>query len=503
MKKKKMKLSFCSLFFFGFFCRLHQGNGGVHTDRDGAQTTSTAGNSGFVVSERVISRPSRETIHRFFDSSALSPTKKYAALIELSRTESTTLSEYDLLPLANITLYNMNTNTHEIIDQTAAWGSQVGAHLQWGKTDDELYYNILVANDSQCELRFRSSCEYTLRGIQFNLKTKKKTILSCPIYHVSSDGLKSISPNLFEISHAQKGYGIDWKNLNRRVDYSNGLFVNDLKSFQCSSFYSLEEIASHIGINTKETKVFPFHTKWSSNGEFILFVMRTIEKGVPKQSTAWSRSPITPRARVQHLFVLGGSKEKKKIVYLFSWASKPILRKDSSTDHCEEKVIRLRDGNHPNWVPDTLKITMNLETGDRDGTTIKKSLSTVLIDLTGFLSALQTPPSFPLYHQNFIFHSEIINNRGKENCFNDMNLSLLVPSGPLEEGKENKLAVVIIWPIGSGHPSIHPSGRYLLLDKYAKEINAISVQGDKTVKYSPISLIDIYCQEEYHLAQVQ
>jgi hypothetical protein len=400
----------------------------------------------------------------------------------------------------------MITHSHEVIDQTAAWGSQVGAHLQWGKTDEELYYNILVANDSQCELRFRSNCEFSLRGVQYSLKTKEKKILSCPIYHISSDGLKSISPNLFEISHTQKGYGIDWKNLIHRTDQKNGLLVNDLKSFQCSSLYSLEEIASHIGINTKETKVYPFHAKWSSSGEFILFVLRTIEKGVPKQSTVWSRSSTAPRARAQHLFVLGGSKEKKKIVYFFSWSSKPFLRREctSSTDNCEEKIIRLRDGNHPNWVPNALKITMNLETGEMDSATKKKSLSTVLIDLTGFLSLSQTPPpAFPLYHQNFIFHSEIINNRGKENCFNDMNLSLLAPSEPLERGKENTLHVLIIWPAGSGHPSIHPSGRYLLLDKYAKEINEIFIQGEKTVKYSPISLIDIYCQEEYNLAQVQ
>jgi len=45
-------------------------------------------------------------------------------------------------------------------------------------------------------------------GIVYDISTKKKMQLECPIYHVNTEGSWAVAPNLTKIHLTQLGYGI-------------------------------------------------------------------------------------------------------------------------------------------------------------------------------------------------------------------------------------------------------------------------------------------------------
>lgn len=423
-----------------------------------------------IAEEYALTNPEIESIHRFFDTSPISPSSKYLAVTQLP-------SSSNSKSVANISIIKVENKETMSIDQTLAWSSQLGAQLQWGGSDEQLYYNTLNYNSS--------TSFYELKGVLYDIMGKQKKSLPCPVYHVNEDGTMTVSPDLLQISKTQSGYGVDWSDLVLTSLYSNGIMVNDVLLGSCRLLYTFEEIAVAVGIDPKKTPTYGFHTKWSSNSKFILFVLRTIEKGV-KESFLKPR----PRVRVQHLIVLGV--EKKFIRYLFSWASKPFLSPLCSSHLSCNNIIVLKDGNHPNWIPDSLKISMNMEVDPPILSSLsmknrRKHMATVIIDLQNLLDGTLT--KFDLFHQDFHF----ISPSKKEECLDSNNYL-----SPVQ--KAGFINVFVVWRQGSGHPSIDGSGRYLLMDKYTKESNNFDFEG---VLRSPILLIDLFCQVQYTLTEVR
>lgn len=154
---------------------------------------------------------SNDRIHRFFDSLPISSNNRYLAITE------TPLPPFDQLPYANITIYDFKDHSQRVIDQSLAWAGQLGAQTQFASSSPHLvYYNTLIFNPTRCSSfhAFQQSlpchASITLNGTLYNLHTRHKHLLQCPLYHVAPNGLYSISPNLFNIQHTQRGYGVDW-----------------------------------------------------------------------------------------------------------------------------------------------------------------------------------------------------------------------------------------------------------------------------------------------------
>jgi hypothetical protein len=452
---------------------------------------------------KLVSRVGHETIHRFFDTSALSPSEGYVAVTELpSRSISPSLEDR----YANITLYNVLTNEHEVIDRTLAWSSQLGAQLQWGATDNELFYNTLLRSPS-C-LSSVPCSSYDLKGVVYHVKERVKEYLSCPVYHVSLNGKFTVSPDLLKVSATQKGYGIDWIDLKINSFASDAVMGNDVEKGTCSVLYSLKEVAESVGIDSNIRPTYSFHTKWSTDSKYIMFVMRTIEKGIPITS-ALSIVERAPKVRVQHLFILRRG-NKKGIRYILSWASKPFLRTVcSGNGSCLDEVVVLRDGNHPNWVPHSLKITMNLERNLYSSSDLmiknrKKEFSTVLIDLDKIYHFhVDDSYQFRWLHQNFSFHSVSYSTNKLNSSFYTSgedgycaNLSQVIAALSLSQ---HTLNFVVLWEESGGHPSIDATLRYLLTDSYSKEITSGT---EDAVLKSPIILVDLYCRVKYLLTEV-
>lgn len=439
-----------------------------------------------------VGRPNTDTIHRFFDSSPFSSEESIIAVTELPRREV----ESDDLPFANITLVRLGkdgSNTYEVIDRSLAWSGQLGAQVQMAR--DKVFYNVLTFDDQYCRrksdfLFFRgqdrsSLCHRSLRihGRVYDLRTNLMTHLPCPIYHVSKNGRFTSSVNLWRIQSSQKGYGIDWMGQPSSTFlalHDEGILVNDVQLQRCFARFSIREIAEYLGINytANAQRVVGFHTKWSHDSRLLMFVLRTLENAVSKSSS---------HVRVQHLLVLDMANEhhdskSARIKYVVSWASKPFIPITTANEIIRTRTVQILDGNHPNWKPNSHSITLNLrlppslsmvhETTPnmRPSTSSTWTWTQIALSLFSWFSRWTTegpsvtvdrahwytvaidvgasPKQLPLLHQQFRL------NKVSESPVTDDNVVVRLD---------------VVAPIGLGHPSFSPDGRYIVTDTYPKE----------------------------------
>ena len=144
----------------------------------------------------IITNASMSCIHRFFDSSPISPSGRYLALTRMFVSEQNVVSIPP--PLADIVVYDLyrGPSSERVIARTAAWDLQVGAHVQWGISDDFLYYNTLsITNHTTHHVHFTTA----LRGIEHNIHTGSRRELGCAVYQISPNGKYAISPDLTKV----------------------------------------------------------------------------------------------------------------------------------------------------------------------------------------------------------------------------------------------------------------------------------------------------------------
>ena len=199
--------------------------------------------------------------------------------------------------------------TETVVATTQAWGAQLGAQVQWGGSDKELLFNAMLSDIKAPD----GAAKYSIKNDFDKFKEKQKGIaglvvdpstgtgraLECPVYHVSIDGHSTVSPHMMKIKHTQLGYGVDYarssrgtagytdteaepdtvsRGPNKGAPDNDGVFVGSVVSGECKLVASLKDLARIAGINSASVPVYGFHTKWSSDNEYILFVMRSLEK---------------------------------------------------------------------------------------------------------------------------------------------------------------------------------------------------------------------------------
>ena len=101
--------------------------------------------SGTLIDNNILNIVTREDgayIHRFSDSSPVSPSGRYLAVTQVAE-------QYDILEKAIVTVFDLEMKVKDkgfggsrIVAETAAYGSQLGAQVQWGATDEQLIYNL-------------------------------------------------------------------------------------------------------------------------------------------------------------------------------------------------------------------------------------------------------------------------------------------------------------------------------------------------------------------------
>src|SRR5690242_879030 len=295
-------------------------------------------------------------IHRFYDTSAISPSGRYVAL--------TRLPYEDKLPTpgdpAEITMVDLLQGATQIVANTRGWDTQLGAQAQWGIDDHSLFFNDV------------ETTTWRPFGVRLDPLTGARKRLDGPVYMISPNGKLAASACLLRTARTQAGYGVIVPEAhvpkNPMAANDDGIYLTDTQTGVCRMLISFAEILERArpAFDPDEFingSLYGFHVKWNPQGERLMFVMR-----YKSTDRRW------PFANV-------------------------ITMKPDGTDvtvALHWQIWRF-GGHHPNWCPDGKRILMNLKP---DG----KNMHFVTFDYDGNNLELQAKKSVgsghPTLHPN-------------------------------------------------------------------------------------------------------
>ena len=264
------------------------------------------------------------TLHRFFDTSPISPSGRYLALFRMPY-EGRSPQPADV---GEVVLVDLQSGQHRTIATSRGWEVQVGANVQWGRSDEELYFNDVDAKT------------WKAFAVCMNPVTGTQRQLDGTVFMVSPDGSTLASHNLVKSRLAQPGYGVVvpddrlTKNIGPVAD--DGVYVTDTRTGRSRMLVSLKTIyetaVPSIRIEKPETcEYFCFQVKWNRQGTRLL----TTVQWVP----------------------LGQSYGKRRRAVITMKADGTDIRTAVTADQWA------RGGHHINWCPDGDHVSMNLNVG--------------------------------------------------------------------------------------------------------------------------------------------
>lgn len=223
---------------------------------------------------RCLSPNVKNVIHRFFDTSPLSPSGRYLAVFQLP--------EKDDFPRpgdrCGIYVIDLPTGETKKVWETAGWEYQLGANINWGESDHQLIFNDV---DTSC---------WQPHAVVLDPFTGVWRKLEGTIYHASPDGRFIVSANLRSMRRTQGGYGVILPD--DRVPYykgpvsDDGVWLTEVATGKTRLMISIREAAERTLTAERLTEyerkeVYAFHTKWSPDGSRLMFSLRFFpdEKG--------------------------------------------------------------------------------------------------------------------------------------------------------------------------------------------------------------------------------
>lgn len=279
---------------------------------------------------------SRGCFHRFFDTSPISPSGRYLAVFQMRDEER--------LPepgeQGNIRVIDLATGEDRVVAETAGWEPQMGANLNWGGSDEALFFND-VDRES-----------WTPFAWKLNPLTGERQRMEGTVYHASPDGRWLISANLATMRKTQPGYGVclplDKMPRNVGLSATDGFYLTDTGTGKTRLLVSLAEILSRadpvVRIDDPERQeIYGFHSKFNPPGDRLMLSLR------------WFPATDEPR---WNLF------EVDYAAVRFAWVTMDLK---GGPIHCAVGPEEWeKGGHHGTWFPDGRRISMNLDI-DREG----------------------------------------------------------------------------------------------------------------------------------------
>jgi len=268
------------------------------------------------------------SFHRFFDTSPLSPSGRYVAVLQMPQEER--------LPkpgeAANIAIIDLHTAEEKIVASTYGWEPQLGANINWGSSDEKLYYNDvdILTWESQC--------------VELNPLTGTKRLFEGGIYRISPDGKTIIASCMKRMRRTQFGYGVMVpdehvpRNYGFRED--DGLYAIDTETGARKLLVSIKDVFDKAVPTIDQTlyahgECYGFHCKFNPQGDRLIFTMRWFHTD---EEQPWNK--ISDRA-------------------LKFWVL--TMKSDGTDIHVAVGPEQWdKGGHHINWYPDGRNLSMNL-----------------------------------------------------------------------------------------------------------------------------------------------
>jgi hypothetical protein len=295
-------------------------------------------------------------IHRFFDTSPISPSGRYLAVFQILHEDR----QPQPGDKGNVCIVDLETGEDRVVAETAGWEPQMGANINWGGSDHELFFNDV---DTATWQPFAWKLD-PLSGTRQRMEGA--------VYHASPDGKWLISANMTTMRRTQPGYGvcIPPEKMRRNIGpvEDDGFFLTDTTSGKTRLLVSIADLLREADPpvlieNPLEQEIYGFHSKFNPQGNRLMLSLR------------WFATADEPR---WNMFKLDQSAVR------FAWAT---MKLDGSGKHCAVGPEQwIKGGHHATWFPDGQRISMNLNIDrdvlrfvqvNADGSELRKILSSV------------------------------------------------------------------------------------------------------------------------------
>lgn len=367
---------------------------------------------------------SGRVIHRFFDTSPVSPSGRYVALLRIPY-ENKSPQPGDA---AEVILVDRTTGSEKVVATTRGWEVQLGAHVQWGASDKELFFNdVDTAN-------WKAFCVVLDPG------TGKSRRLNSTIFMASNDGKKIATYNLVNSVYAQVGYGViiprGFVTRNIGPVATDGINITDVKSGKTIRIVTIKDIYEKaipsIAIaNPQDYEYYCFQVKWNPQGTRLLTTVQ------------WS--PVGGGARLRSVITMkpDGS-DIRTAITPEQWA---------------------KGGHHINWTPDGEHLSMNLNVDGKEGL----ELITVKYDGTDLKTVFTPGSGHPSYHPKGL--PLIITDAYPDEPITARNGTVPLRLLHTKTGMEETMTEVFVSNAGGEfridpHPAWDKTGRYVVFNGY-------------------------------------
>jgi len=295
-------------------------------------------------------------LHRFFDTSPISPSSRYLAVFQMPF-EDRRPQPGDT---GHVVVIDLETGLDRVVADTRGWEPQMGANINWGGSDRELFFNDVDTT--------------TWQPFAWKLDplTGARQPMEGTLYHASSDGRWLISANMATMRRTQPGYGVrvpvETARWNVGPSDDDGFYLTDTRTGKCRLLVSIAELLAEadppvlIGDPT-QYEIYGFHSKFNPQGDWLMLSLRWYPVQDP---------PIFDMFRRDHTAVR------------FAWVTLPL---NGNPKHCAVGPEQWeKGGQHGTWFPDGKRISMNLNIDrevlrfvqvNRDGSDLRKMLDDV------------------------------------------------------------------------------------------------------------------------------
>ncbi|MBT3290025.1 MAG: hypothetical protein HN380_21965 [Victivallales bacterium] len=288
-------------------------------------------------------------LHRFFDTSPLSPSGRYLGCIRLLQEERPPMPGEE----AAVVVVDLATGEERVVAHTRGFEGQMGANLNWGKDDETLLYNDV------------DTTTWGVHCVRLHWPTGKVFRFGRGIYQASPDGRQVLCTNPRAMRRTQNGYGVvvpdEHVPTNLGLSDEDGLWLANTETGECRMLISIREAVERTApaddlAEYDNWENYFFHCKWSPDGERILFSLRRFPRGMETRFNTLHQRAV----RFDVFTMLPDGSELYNAVDANQWE---------------------KGGHHINWYPDGTRLSMNLNverTGmrfmevNRDGTNLHK-----------------------------------------------------------------------------------------------------------------------------------
>lgn len=264
-------------------------------------------------------------IHRFFDSCPVSPSGRYVALFRLPNENRAPRPGES----GDVVLVDLRDGSGRTVAQSRGWEVQMGANVQWGRTDSDLLLNDVDPDT------------WTAFGVRLDPVTGATRRLGGTVFGVSPDGTLVSSHNLIRSRRVQVGYGVvlpdDKTPANHGPVKDDGVYVTPIEGGPSRLIASIHDIVEHARPaleipHADKCEFYCFQTRWNLQGTRLMTFLRWI---VPPELRAKDAGPTLALI---------------------------TLRTDGSDIRVAVRPDQYaRGGHHPMWAPDGEHITLNLK----------------------------------------------------------------------------------------------------------------------------------------------